>query len=715
MEDSKLKEIKLKQFLFNFCDDIRSDKRFCFILGAGASKSSGIPTGSELATRWLEELTKIHGSEDFETWIKAEDINKDHPAMDYSKIFDKRFEIDEKYGFYVLEEAMEGKEPSCGYSVLAQILDKTQHKIVITTNFDSLTEDALFIYSQKKPLVIGHESLAKYIDPFIKRPLIIKVHRDLFLTPKNKENETTKIEENYKKNLTSIFQNYTPIIIGYGGNDGSLMEFLEKQDKIEGGIFWCYLKNNEELNGRIQNLIIKHKGYAVPIPGFDDLMIQIGNKLEFERLDDKIIKIANTRAKKYREQIENLTEKNDTVADTKEALTNIVSRGIRNWWSYEIEASEENDIDKREKIYRKGLRQLPESPELKENFAIFLSKIRKDYDQAEEYYKKAIKIDPENASYFENYAIFLSDIRKDYDQAEEYYKKAIIIDPEHASYFGNYAIFLSDIRKYYDQAEEYYKKAIIIDPENASYLGNYANLLSDIRKDYNQAEEYYKKAIKIDPEDASYFGNYANLLSDIRKDYNQAEEYYKKAIKIDPEDASYFGNYAIFLSDIRKDYDQAEEYYKKAIIIDPENASYFGNYAIFLSDIRKDYDQAEEYYKKAIEIEPEDANNLGNYAKYLITVNEIQKASVIIEEAFKFNNSELESLELELWFYRYSVLFDKYEDAKVEIESLMKRGVTSPGWDLSQILSRAKELNHPDYEYLCSVNKRITSVKSKGK
>ena len=41
----------------------RPDRPFCFVLGAGASRPSGIPTGAELASTWLHEM---HEAEDFE-------------------------------------------------------------------------------------------------------------------------------------------------------------------------------------------------------------------------------------------------------------------------------------------------------------------------------------------------------------------------------------------------------------------------------------------------------------------------------------------------------------------------------------------------------------------------------------------------------------------------------------------------------------------------
>jgi protein O-mannosyl-transferase len=40
----------------------RTDRPFCFVLGAGASRSSGIPTAVEMARVWLREL---HEAEKF--------------------------------------------------------------------------------------------------------------------------------------------------------------------------------------------------------------------------------------------------------------------------------------------------------------------------------------------------------------------------------------------------------------------------------------------------------------------------------------------------------------------------------------------------------------------------------------------------------------------------------------------------------------------------
>jgi tetratricopeptide (TPR) repeat protein len=562
--------ISMKAFLHHFCNNIREDKKYCFILGAGASRSSGIPTGGELVRQWYSELHEMYEPNELDEWKTKEGISEKDLAKDYSKIFEKRYEIDPKEGFSFLEKIMENIDPSCGYSVLAQLLDTEPHKIVITTNFDSLIEDALFIYTRKRPLVVGHAALGQYIKLFSNRPIIIKIHHDLLFTPKNTVKDTNTLDQNYKNGLQTIFQYYTPLVIGYGGNDGSLMGFLEDIDTIEGGMFWFCRKGDGELNQRIQGVVEKFNGHAVEISGFDEVMLQIGNELNYERQDKKIVEIAEQRAKNYKDQFAKIIEEEATSKEGKDAVSNIFSKGEKDWLYYEVEADKEEDDDKRELIYLEGLKALPDSPEL----------------------------------------------------------------------HGNYAMFLENIRKNYDEAEKYYRKALDLNPENAVNVANYAFFLNYIRKDYDNAETYYKKHFKINPCDAN-------------------------------------------------------------------NAS---NYAGFLSDIRKDYDNAETYYKKALDLNLVNANNTGNYAKYLIAKEELDKARSIIQKSFDLSNEGQEdSLRLELWFYRYAVFFSEYPEAVENITTLLDRGIKSLGWHLDDVLAMAKKMNHPNYNGLCALEKRITS------
>jgi len=701
-------KILLRQFLDHFCDHKRDDKRFCFILGAGASKESGIKTGGELAEKWFTELKNdlFKDAQDlFEEWVMEKKINENDLAKSYPEVFDKRFYVDREDGFAFLAEEMEGKDPSYGYSVLAQILAGTPNKVVITTNFDSLTEDALFIYTDTKPIVVVHESLANYIKPLTGRPVIVKIHRDLFFSPVNDETGTDKLSEAFVKGLTEVFNCYTPVVIGYGGNDGSLMGFLEIIEKISGGIYWCYRTENE-LSDRVIKLIEKHNGKVVPIAGFDALMAQLNDYLKYKRLDETLVEIAKKRADEYKAQYERLHESADP--DTKKALEEMVDRSPRDWWYYEQKAREESDPDKRHKIYEDGMNACPNSHELMCNYANFLKNIRREYDQSEEYYKRALEAAPKDATYLGNYANFLKNIRHDDNRAEELYKLALEVEPKNVNNLNNYANFLKNIRYDYDRAEEYYKRALDAAPKDATYLGNYASFLSDVRQDYDRAEELYKRALEADSKNASALGNYANLMSDIRQDYDRAEELYKRALEADSKNANNFNNYAVFLKNIRHDYDRAEEYYKRALDAAPKDAKYLSNYAIFMNDIRQNYGRAEELYKRSLEEAPKNANTIGNYAKLLIARgNDLSLVDFIINQALEYNQKSRNDLELELYFYRYAVLWEKYPDALRQVETLLSQGVRSPRWILDDVIKRAKTLGHPDINKLETLAKQI--------
>jgi NAD-dependent SIR2 family protein deacetylase len=81
--------IASKTFLHHFCDrNGQSEKRFCFILGAGASRASGIPTGAELARQWIGELEERYPGEELEQWYAEAKIDKNDPAPGYSAIYD---------------------------------------------------------------------------------------------------------------------------------------------------------------------------------------------------------------------------------------------------------------------------------------------------------------------------------------------------------------------------------------------------------------------------------------------------------------------------------------------------------------------------------------------------------------------------------------------------------------------------------------------------
>lgn len=246
----------------NYLSDSVDNHSYCFILGSGASFSSGIPTGSELVTRWLRELYERRMGrppiadnmlEDFaKNYLGGmENFEWNNRAEFYSKVFRLRFptDTDPLIGQNALSNLMRGKNPSFGYSVVAKILAYTNHRVVITTNFDHLLEDSLHRYVYAIPQVITSDTQAQFalINKDAGPPVIMKIHGDNYFETKNTDSEIQVISQEWSKTIKTILARYTPIIIGYGGHDPGFMKLLQDipEKHFKHPPFWCFYDNGE--------------------------------------------------------------------------------------------------------------------------------------------------------------------------------------------------------------------------------------------------------------------------------------------------------------------------------------------------------------------------------------------------------------------------------------------------------------------------------------
>ncbi|HXD32856.1 MAG TPA: hypothetical protein VN643_17160 [Pyrinomonadaceae bacterium] len=509
------KKITIHGFLNEFKrrHEQMQDRPFCWVLGSGASVQSGIPTGGKLANDWLKELHELEDMEGrpIEEWATAASLGI--PGFDYAHaenfypwIYQRRFGAFKEQGYAFLENVMDHAEPSFGYSVLAQIMATTHHKVAITTNFDNLVADALSIYTRTFPLVCGHESLTGYIRANLRRPLVAKIHRDLLLAPLSNPDEIATLPGEWASALKKIFDRFTPILIGYGGNDGSLMNFLKTIDPIDGGMFWCY-REGREVESKIAEVISRHRGNLVPIAGFDEVMLQLQEKLQLPFLLPELQKLNDNRVRDYQKQFEALTaalrkpgespaaeEARKPVRKAAEAAVERLTKE-KNWWAWQLKANAEPDPSKREEIFRAGLEDFPESVELMGNFALFKHQVRKNYDEAEQLYRKALELDPNQANNTGNFAIFIKNVRKDYDEAERLYRKSLELDPNDAFHIGNFANFMLYVRKDYVEAERLYRKSLELEPDQANHAGNFTQFLGSIGR-FDEARELAVRASK---------------------------------------------------------------------------------------------------------------------------------------------------------------------------------------------------------------------------
>ncbi len=511
------------------------DCKFSIFLGAGCSVSSGIPTAGSLVENWLPRLKKFETGKDgdLNNWLIKQfpDYNKDNAVKYYGDVIERLF-LTSKERQKEIEKLVEGKSPAFGYSVLAALMSHSTYgkhfNIVLTTNFDDLITDALYLYTNKKPLVIYHESLIGFVRTSRTQPLIIKLHGDARLAPKNIEAEIKTLDENVKKVLKNLLMEVGLIFIGYGGNDTSIANILNDlpKDSLPWGVYWI---GNEIPEIPIGEWLKNNDAIWVEHQDFDEFMLLTLKAFDLKHPDKEEF---NRGLNFYIQTFKSLEEK---IQD-------------------KSEGAEKNIF---EEAFHKALLAL------KINWSEFkdMKKIIRSNDQVlKKEFPKMPKVSEEIDDIFEvmnnmpNYGISFIEKFKCFNKI-----------------FQSFKTFLGD--------------NVSINTEN---LEQYTNLLCALYGQINLLSDLAPFIDKLadKPADMINYAFFNSLLKNVNEKFiqsmNKGEEEYKNLIKYNPDNAVTYFYYALFLKNIRKDFTKANDYFSRALILCPNNSKILCGYAGFL-------------------------------------------------------------------------------------------------------------------------------------
>ncbi len=642
-----MREITAESFARMLKHRLDQKHRYAFFLGAGCSRSSGIMTAGDLVKHWVAEYHRLDGAPDTAlAWAQKQlqKYDEGNAAAHYGKAMDlffptpalRQIEIDRQVG---------DKNPGYGYATLAALLaHQPQCNVVLTTNFDDLVADALYLFTRRRPLVITHSSLSGFARLTSEKPLVVKLHGDAHLSPQNTQDETNRLHNELEELFGRLIQERGLIFMGYGANDESITNALRKlpANHVPAGIFWV---NDTWPTGEFGEWLESQKAVWVKHLDFDEVMFLVGEeltlpKVERQRFDD----IFQSYEEKFKNLFESIGKKAQQPSATKtdKALADIAKKSTTGDTSPSALLRQAYLLPRgpmRTAALRDAVEKNAGSAILLGALALELTELREQPDETEKLYRRAIEADPDNAGRLGNFATFLRTVRKQYDEAELYYRRAVEADPNHPNNLGNFASFLTDIRKQHDDAELFYRRAVEADPKSAPHLGNFASFLTNIRKQYDEAELFYRRAVEADPNHPNNLGNFANFLDHVRQQHDEAVLFYNRAIEANASDPNTTGNLARLLFATGRS--------GEAIVL---------------------LDQA---------------------MSLLDTVTN-------------------DALVLELWFYRLAHDHRiAPKDALQEVRARLLAGHRSPGWDLSDNVARAREDGHPFADVLAAIAKVI--------
>ncbi len=282
-------------------------KNLMWFLGAGASAGARVPTATDLmwsfkrsiycseqkiSLKAFDDLSDANTCQRIETYLDA--TKRFPPAGDpdeYAALFEYAYP-DPKDRRTKLAALLSGAQPSYGHTVLSALMKLGLARVMWTTNFDRVVEDAAHASfgtsSRLTVATIDSALIALRALNDSSFPLLVKLHGDFQSERlKNTKVELRDQEVELQHALVEGCRRFGIVVVGYSGRDHSVMGALEEAARVTGsfpaGLFWI-VRSDGIVFERVKKLIALAReagigAHFVEVETFDELLGDIFTQL----------------------------------------------------------------------------------------------------------------------------------------------------------------------------------------------------------------------------------------------------------------------------------------------------------------------------------------------------------------------------------------------------------------------------------------------------
>jgi hypothetical protein len=251
-------QIEEKDFLRKFS---QSASQLMWFTGAGAPRSSGLPTASDLI--WDLKRRYYCGKENqdiqthdvrnrairarIQSYADSRGFPSEGTDQEYSYCFELLFGDDYDAQKSYLREQLSPEKVTLtiGQRALAAMLSMQHTRLVFTSNFDEVLESAYALVSGKSLGVFHLEGSYAALDALNEErfPIYAKVHGDFrYRSVKNLSADLKSNDEEIQKCFIAAASRFGLIVAGYSGRDANVMEMfegaLDQPNPFPHGIWW---------------------------------------------------------------------------------------------------------------------------------------------------------------------------------------------------------------------------------------------------------------------------------------------------------------------------------------------------------------------------------------------------------------------------------------------------------------------------------------------
>ncbi len=282
---------------------------YALLLGSGVSRSAGIPTGWEVVLELIRKMAHLQQADcepDPVAWYEAQYGE----APDYSQLLDtiakspsERSQLLRSYFEPTEEEREQGlKLSTVAHRAIAKLVADGYIRVIVTTNFDRLLENALEAVGVVPTVLSTADSIDGAMPLIHTKCTIIKVHGDYLDTRiRNTTAELEQYDERLNRLLDRVFDEFGLIVSGWSAEwDTALRVAIKRCPNRRFTTYWAARRKPQ---GVAKELLDWKQGVFVEIKDADSFFQELEEKVsalqEFDRPHPLSAKVAVATLKKY--------------------------------------------------------------------------------------------------------------------------------------------------------------------------------------------------------------------------------------------------------------------------------------------------------------------------------------------------------------------------------------------------------------------------------
>lgn len=504
---------------------LKEQHRSCILfLGAGASKSAGIPLAGELADILIEDSP-------------YKDLLCDCDVKDYPSLM---AELTPNSRKTFLREYINNAKLNQTHLYAAALMKAGYIDTVVTVNFDPLMLQALSVLNIF-PSVYDMAISREFIIGGIEYPAVVYLHGQSHgFWQLNTQDEMPMALENIRNLFSDITSSRSMIVVGYSGSDPVFNE-LAKIAKFEHGIFWVGYKDVEPLMKVKEELLDKHNKSPWLLGGFnsDEFFRELKNELKVP--EPNIINKPFSHLKETVQIINDFEIDSLKLPWTSNTLKwiNTAIEGFELGKGFQAIASASTDSIRIDNLIEK-LKEIINEGTYNDVLGIEEVILQSNNGDAIRYL----------AYIYYSWALKLSKLAKKgeaeilFQEVFQKYQKALKIKPDmHEAFlgWGDALVALAKIKQeitLFEEAFEKYSQSSEIEPNGYVIYLNWANALTEAAKLlnndenlFNEAFKKYNSALIIKPDLFEGFVDWGNSLFDFAKSKGTKIEIFEEAFE----------------------------------------------------------------------------------------------------------------------------------------------------------------------------------------